>query len=934
MRLILSRMIRHRFTTAVPGALLVAVSVLCGSAAVAAVAPDLAALVGQIEAFPATRGQGTESARLARLFDLYRDARMRELPDEATYYGYVGVDDRLPDLSSEGLALVHRLSHLELAALDSIDRAGLSPSERLNAEILRRRLALEIEGERFHSFDPWHHDYLLVDSMNDQIIGVLDLLTTMPARTVADYERMLARLRAFPAFAEQGMARLREGVRLGITPPRVTLRKVPDGVLALLADEPLKSPLLVPFTAMPATIPAAEQQRLRGGAVDLFVHQVEPELRKLHEYLAQSYVPAARETTAIRDLPDGVAWYAWLLRYNTTTDLTPEQIHELGLAEVKRIRAEMDSLIASIGFHGDFAAFSEHLRTDPRFFYEKPADVLAGYRDITKRIDPELIRLFSHLPRLPYGVKEMQGGDTATQPPALYSGSSLAAGRPGWMLVNTYDLRSRPKWGMECLAAHEAVPGHHLQIALAEELVDLPQWRREAVYPAYSEGWGLYAESLGAELGLYKDPYSKFGQLNNEIWRAIRLVVDTGLQTKGWTRQQAIDYCRANSAKTTLEIENEIDRYIVQPGSVPAYKIGELEIRRLRRYAEAELGPRFDVRAFHDRVLGGGALPLDLLGKSVHEWVAELKGASADRRAKSSPASRYQLQSRFWLGLHQTLTEAAQRGAVPNPGADAHERQLWESAVAVYRQRFGNRNPVFDDELVAINDSLSGVEDLAQPPAGLGAVGDALQQVADVYRRRQWPADELASRFWMAVAGAMIDQAGEELVAAHERVYGVTYPAHVTVDVSPYGGEFGAYTTSRHGFVHTTVSTHDPAYQGYWGLEMMLHEASHAVVGDSSGAVGPEIAAAARALDRRPPPGLWHAVLFYTSGDLTRRALLRRGIDYRPFIEEMYKRTFKSFREPLATHWQGYLDGKLSRAEAIRRLVEATTKPAPAPAAR
>jgi uncharacterized protein (DUF885 family) len=630
-------MIRHWFTTAFPGALLVAGAVLCGSPASGAVAPDLAALAGQIEAFPATRGQGTESARLARFFDLYRDARMRQLPDEATYYGYAGVDDRLPDLSPEGLASLHRLSHLELAALDSIDRAGLSPGERLNAEILRRRLALEIEGERFHSFDPWHNDYLLVDSMNDQLSGVLDLLTAMPARTVADYEAMLARLRAFPAFAEQGMARLREGARLGITPPRVTLRKVPAAVLALLADEPLKSPVLQPFTAMPATIPAAEQQRLRGRAVDLFVHQVETELHKLHDYLAQGYVPAARETTAIRDLHEGAAWYAWLLRYYTTTDLPPEQIHELGLAEVQRIRAEMDSLIASTGFHGDFAAFSEYLRTDPRFFYERPEDVLAGYRDIAKRIDPELPRLFGHLPRQPYGVKEMQG-DNATQPPALYSGGALAAGRPGWMLVNTYDLRSRPKWAMESLAAHEAVPGHHLQIALAGELTDLPQWRREAVFPAYSEGWGLYAEGLGAELGLYQDPYSKFGQLNNEIWRAIRLVVDTGLQTKGWTRQHAIDYCRANSAKTALEIENEIDRYIVQPGSAPAYKIGELEIRKLRRYAEAELGPRFDVRAFHDRVLGGGALPLDLLGRSVHEWVAEVKGESADRRAKPPPA--------------------------------------------------------------------------------------------------------------------------------------------------------------------------------------------------------------------------------------------------------------------------------------------------------
>jgi hypothetical protein len=319
-----------------------------------------------------------------------------------------------------------------------------------------------------------------------------------------------------------------------------------------------------------------------------------------------------------------------------------------------------------------------------------------------------------------------------------------------------------------------------------------------------------------------------------------------------------------------------------------------------------------------------------MLGHAVVLSLIVATGASA----KSLPASRYQLQSRFWMGLHQTLLEAAQRGGVLDPGGDAHERQLWEGAVAAYRQRFGQRNPLFDDELMTINDALSGIEDLGNLPASVGAIGDTLQQVADVYRQRQWPADQLANRFWMAVAGAMIEQAGEELVAAHERVYGVTYPAHVTVDVAPYGGEFGAYTTLRNGFVHITVSSHDPAYQGYWGLEMMLHEASHAVVGASFGAIGPEIDAAARALDRRPPPLLWHAVLFYTSGDLTRRALLRRGIDYHPFIEEMYKRIFQGFREPLATHWQAYLDGKLSRAEAIRRLVEATTRPSPAPPSR
>lgn len=308
-----------------------------------------------------------------------------------------------------------------------------------------------------------------------------------------------------------------------------------------------------------------------------------------------------------------------------------------------------------------------------------------------------------------------------------------------------------------------------------------------------------------------------------------------------------------------------------------------------------------------------------------------LAAAAALPPSTQPPSShrRFQLQSRFWVGLHQTLLEAAQRGGVANPGADEHERQLWESAVGTYKERFGNRHPLFDDELLTVNDTLAHVDDTAKPPPLVGPAGETLQQVADLYRRRQWPADDLANHFWMAVAGAMLDQAGEELVAAHEQVYAAKYPARVTVDVAPYGGEFGAYTTTRNHFVHTTVSTHDPAYQGYWGLEMMLHEASHDVVDDAEGAIGPEILAAARALDRRAPPPLWHAVLFYTSGELTRRALVRRGIDYHPFILEMYKRTFQGFREPLETHWQAYLDGKLARDEAIRRLVEATTKPRP-----
>lgn len=585
-----------------------------------AAAPRLAQLAGEIEHLTTVR-QGSDSDRLKRLFDLYWAARMTEMPDYAAYVGYKDAAPRLPDFSREGLALMHRLSHIELAASQTIDRAHLTHTEQLDLDLLQRNLRIEIEGERFGSLDPWRNDWLLVDAMNDRITGSLGILDVMPAKNVADYEAILALLRTFPRTVDEGIARLDEGLKRGMTPPRVTLRHVPEHVLALLANDPLKSPLFEAFQHMPDTIPAAEQQRLHAEAADVYTHQLAPALHKFHDYVTTTYIPHARETIAATDLPDGKAYYAYLLHYATTTDLTPDQIYELGLAEVKRIRGEMDALIAKSGFKGDFHAFCDWLRTDPRFFYTDADAMVTGYRDITKRIDPELPRLFGRLPRLPYGVKAMTGAMAKTAPSAFYDNGSLAAGRPGWLLVNTYDLKSRPKWGMESLALHESVPGHHLQYALVEELGTLPDWRKWDIYPVFSEGWAFYAESLGDELGLYKDPYSKFGELNNDMWRAVRLVVDAGLHAKGWTRQQAIDYCRLNSAKTPLEIENEIDRYIVQPGSATCYKIGALKIRELRDYAEKELGPKFDVRAFHDEILGHGQLPLDLLEKNVKTWI-------------------------------------------------------------------------------------------------------------------------------------------------------------------------------------------------------------------------------------------------------------------------------------------------------------------------
>jgi uncharacterized protein (DUF885 family) len=575
---------------------------------------------------PGQRGQETESVRLKRFFDLYWTTSLRQSPDFAIVVGHPELADgrgaRWADLSPEAIAGIHHTTRSQLETLSSIDRSRLTPSEQVDYDLLRRSLEMQIEGERFHDLG------FPIGPMNGIDLDLLELMPYLPARTVQDFEVMLARLRGFPKAVDQTLAQLARGLALGITPPRVTLRAVPDRVASLLVepgDTPWQSPVLEPFKNLPETLPAADRERLRSEAARVFTEQVAPAVRKLHDYLTDTYVPGARETLAVSDLPDGKAWYAFLLRTNTTTRLTPEQIHELGLSEVRRIRAEMDALIAATGFQGSFEEFSEFLRTDPRFFYDRSEDLVAGYRDIAKRIDPELIRLFGHLPRLPYGVKVLEGDGAKSAPAGYYNNGVPSAGLPGWFLVNTYDLKSRPKWAMEALTLHESVPGHHLQYALAQELEDLPEWRKWDVYPAFAEGWALYAESLGAELGLYQEPYSKFGRLINEIWRANRLVVDTGIHSLGWTRQQAIGYYKADTAKSEHEIEVEVDRIIVWPGTVPVYKIGELKIRELRSYAEKELGPKLDIRAFHDHLLGHGQLPLDLLETSVKAWVAQAK---------------------------------------------------------------------------------------------------------------------------------------------------------------------------------------------------------------------------------------------------------------------------------------------------------------------
>jgi uncharacterized protein (DUF885 family) len=560
--------------------------------------------------------QGDDAKRLWELFNLDWEYSMRENPESATEVGYPGQNDRWSDQSLEAIERRKRELHAPMKVIQSINRSALNTSDQLNYDLFKKNRQDAIEGTRFHG------EYMPITQLNGVQQDVAQVLEIAPRATVKDYEDLLARLKGVPNSIDQTIVLLKKGLESGITPPRITLRDVPQQIKNQMNQEPDRNAILKPFSEFPTEIPESVRARLRQEAVALLKEKVIPAFAKLHEFVDRTYIPGARETIAMSDLPDGKAWYAFNVRATTTTSLSPNEIHELGLAEVKRIRKEMDVVITQTGFKGSFKDFSRFLRSDAQFYYRDPESLLRGYRDIGKRIDPELARLFGKLPRLPYGVKAVPSFAEKSQTTAYYQPGSVQAGRPGWFYANTYGLKTRPKWEMEALTLHEAVPGHHLQISLSQEMADAPEFRKHGGYTAFVEGWGLYAESLGPEIGMYKDPYMKFGQLTYEMWRAVRLVVDTGIHSKGWSRQQAIDYFLANASKNEHDVTVEIDRYIVWPGQALAYKIGERKLKELRAYATKELGSKFDVRRFHDQVLDNGALPLDILEQRVKEWVA------------------------------------------------------------------------------------------------------------------------------------------------------------------------------------------------------------------------------------------------------------------------------------------------------------------------
>jgi uncharacterized protein (DUF885 family) len=564
--------------------------------------------------------QQTPAERLRQLMADEWEFRLRENPTLATSVG----DPRYNALLDPvGLADVQRQAaqHREfLRRLQAIPRDSLPPADRINYDIFQRgrrdgladvELGLHLipitNREGFHTWFP-------------------QLADDVPLNTAADYENYIARLNAFRRYAGQHIELMREGIRTGMVLPSASVQGIEGMLEPHIVSDPAQSTLWVPFTRFPTGVPESERARLAAAGRQAIEQSVVPGFRDFLDFIRDEYVPAARPGIGASDLPNGRAIYQHLVRGYTTLDLTPDQVHETGLREVARIRAAMDTVIRSTGFTGGFAEFVQFLRTDPRFYASTPDELLQRTALVLKRMDGELPRLFGRLPRMPYGIRVIPDYIAPRTTTAYYSRPSGDGTRSGTYWVNTYDLRSRPLYEVEALSFHEAVPGHHLQIALSQEMENMPPLRRFGSFTAFVEGWGLYAERLGYDAGFYTDPYSRFGQLSYDMWRACRLVVDTGMHWKGWTRQQAIDFMAQNSSLSLLNITNEVDRYIAWPGQALAYKTGQMKISELRAEAEAALGTRFDIRRFHDVVLGSGAVPLTVLEENVRAWIAAERG--------------------------------------------------------------------------------------------------------------------------------------------------------------------------------------------------------------------------------------------------------------------------------------------------------------------
>lgn len=571
--------------------------------------------ISQTAIVPAAETKNEASQALEKLLDDDWQWRMDNYPTWATYLGDRRGLDRWEDMSREAIDKRKEHPHELLRRLKEINREELPPDDQLNYDLFLYEVKLNIEGQAFPT------ELLAVDQLNGPQLELGQVAEVMPLATVADYEAYIQRLRGFQPYLGQLTDLLKEGIKRRWVQPAEQLRGIGSQIQGQLFAQAEDSPLFKPAKKFPESFSEEDRARLEKELTAAIREAVFPALIDFREFLEKKYLPGGAETIGAVGLPDGRKYYQYRIRRSTTVDLTAQEIHDIGLSEVKRIRAEMEKVIKDSGFEGDFKAFLEFIQNDPQFYYDDAEELLKGYRDIAKRADAQLPPLFATLPRLPYGVRAFPDYEAPNQAGARYYRGAADGSRPGYFMANTYKLDSRPKYEMEALTLHEAVPGHHLQIARAQELEGLPNFRRYGGNTAYIEGWALYAESLGEEMGFYADPYSKFGQLTYEMWRACRLVIDTGIHSLGWSREQAIRFFRENSGKSDLEIAVEVDRYIVWPGQALAYKIGELQIKALRKEAEQKLGEKFNIRLFHNALLDQGALPLPVLEREIQEWI-------------------------------------------------------------------------------------------------------------------------------------------------------------------------------------------------------------------------------------------------------------------------------------------------------------------------
>ncbi len=556
----------------------------------------------------------TAVSKMHAIFDEQWARDLEQNPVWASRLGDRRFNRQWKDLSAEARISRHEGDLQALGDLHGIDQELLGEEEKINYELFERKYRDRVEAYQFNSV-------LIPISQRGGIQTLDETGNRLRMKTVADYDDWLARLNKIDSYMEQTIDLMKEGMAKGILPPKIIMKRVPGQIEKQLVEQPEQSLFYKPFREIPDKFTPQERQRIRNAAQEVIEEKVIPAYQKLYEFFTTKYLPACRNTVGASDLPNGRAYYEFRVRQFTTTDMTPDEVHLLGLKEVARIREEMIRTIEEVGFDGSFEEFINFLRTDPKFYYDNPEELFDGYLAIAKRIDPQLVNLFRNLPRMPYGVKaipEAIAPDTTT---AYYTRPAADGSRAGYYYVNLYKPETRPKYEMEVLTVHESVPGHHLQIALQQELEQLPDFRRYSGFTVFVEGWGLYSEKLGYELGLYKDPYSRFGQLTYDMWRAVRLVVDTGMHYKGWSRQKAIDYFIANAARQELDIINEIDRYISWPGQALAYKLGQLKFLELRERATVALGDKFDIRDFHDVVLGKGAVPLSVLENMVDGWI-------------------------------------------------------------------------------------------------------------------------------------------------------------------------------------------------------------------------------------------------------------------------------------------------------------------------